>query len=85
MRKKFVTDRQTDGKTHEGKTAYLSLFRSGATIIGNVLINELNQHIIVVLPVSTGTTKSNDLNKKPLRLIIPFTVFHLEFQFYKNL
>lgn len=55
MRKKFVTDRQTDGKTHEGKTAYLSLFRSGATIIGNVLINELNQHIIVVLPVSTGT------------------------------
>lgn len=69
MRKKFVTDRQTDGKTHEGKTAYLSLFRSGATIIGNVLINELNQHIIVVLPVSTGTTKIKRFKQEAIHSI----------------
>lgn len=71
MRKKFVTDRQTDGKTHEGKTAYLSLFRSGATIIGNVLINELNQHIIVVLPVSTGTTKIKRFKQEAIKIDNP--------------
>lgn len=71
MRKKFVTDRQTDGKTHEGKTAYLSLFRSGATIIGNVLKIEFNQHIIVVLPVSTGTTKIKRFKQEAIKIDNP--------------